>query len=80
MSAELFPDRLSKRLGTLSIVSRSGRLGHHKGTHRSSKTGTSLTFPISGNIIRVMICVISTGMSMHERINHSSNSFWMNKK
>ena len=44
MSGELFPDRLSKRLGALSIVSRSGRLGHHKGTHRSRKTGSSLDF------------------------------------
>lgn len=44
MKEELFPDRLSKRLGSLSIVSRSRRLGHHKGTHRSSKTGTSLDF------------------------------------
>jgi uncharacterized protein (DUF58 family) len=44
MSGELFPDRLAKRLGSLSIVSRSGRLGHHKGTHRSRKTGSSLDF------------------------------------
>lgn len=44
MSGELFPDRLAKRLGALSIVSRSGRLGHHKGTHRSRKTGSSLDF------------------------------------
>ncbi len=44
MSSELFPDRLTKRLGALSIVSRSGRLGHHKGTHRSRKTGSSLDF------------------------------------
>lgn len=44
MREDLFPDRLSKRLGALSIISRSRRLGHHKGTHRSSKTGTSLDF------------------------------------
>lgn len=44
MREELFPDRLSKRLGALSIISGSRRLGHHKGTHRSSKTGTSLDF------------------------------------
>ncbi|WP_336823362.1 DUF58 domain-containing protein [Sporosarcina sp. USHLN248] len=44
MQKELFPDRLTKRLGSLSIVSRSKRLGHHKGTHRSRKTGTSLDF------------------------------------
>lgn len=44
MREELFPDRLSRRLGSLSIVSRARRLGHHKGTHRSSKTGTSLDF------------------------------------
>lgn len=44
MSGGLFPDRLAKRLGALSIVSRSGRLGHHKGTHRSRKTGSSLDF------------------------------------
>jgi len=44
MSGELFPDRLAKRLGALSIVSKSGRLGHHKGTHRSRKTGSSLDF------------------------------------
>lgn len=44
MKEELFPDRLAKRLGNLSIQSRSRRLGHHKGTHRSSKTGTSLDF------------------------------------
>ncbi|MHA6258543.1 DUF58 domain-containing protein [Sporosarcina sp. CAU 1771] len=42
--AGLFPDRLTKRLGALSIVSKSGRLGHHKGTHRSRKTGASLDF------------------------------------
>ncbi|MBE1553627.1 DUF58 domain-containing protein [Sporosarcina limicola] len=44
MTGQLFPDRLTKRLGTLSILSRSGRLGHHKGTHRSRKTGASLDF------------------------------------
>lgn len=44
MKEELFPDRLAKRLGALSIQSKSRRLGHHKGTHRSSKTGTSLDF------------------------------------
>lgn len=44
MREDLFPDRLSKRLGSLSIISGSRRLGHHKGTHRSSKTGTSLDF------------------------------------
>ncbi len=44
MSSELFPNGLAKRLGALSIVSRSGRLGHHKGTHRSRKTGSSLDF------------------------------------
>lgn len=44
MNDELFPNRLANRLGALSIVSRSGRLGHHKGTHRSRKTGSSLDF------------------------------------
>lgn len=44
MSSELFSDRLTKRLGALSIVSKSKRLGHHKGTHRSNKTGSSLDF------------------------------------
>ncbi|MGN7388208.1 DUF58 domain-containing protein [Sporosarcina sp. SAFN-015] len=44
MREELFPDRLSKRLGGLSIISRARKLGHHKGMHRSSKTGTSLDF------------------------------------
>lgn len=38
------PDRLVNRLGALSIVSKSGRLGHHKGSHRSRKTGSSLDF------------------------------------
>lgn len=44
MKGELFPNRLTKRLGAFSILSRSGRLGHHKGTHRSRKTGSSLDF------------------------------------
>lgn len=44
MDRKLFPDRLAARLGNLSIVSRSRRLGHHKGTHRSTKTGSSLDF------------------------------------
>ncbi|MFS0688256.1 DUF58 domain-containing protein [Sporosarcina sp. 179-K 8C2 HS] len=44
MREDIFPDRLSKRLGSLSIISRARRLGHHKGTHRSNKTGTSLDF------------------------------------
>jgi uncharacterized protein (DUF58 family) len=44
MSSELFPDRLTKRLGALSIVSSSKRLGHQKGLHRSHKTGSSLDF------------------------------------
>ena len=44
MNGELFPNGLAKRLGSLSIQSRSGRLGHHKGTHRSRKTGSSLDF------------------------------------
>jgi len=42
--ADLFPDSLANRLGPLKIVSRSRYLGHHKGTHRSTKTGTSLEF------------------------------------
>jgi uncharacterized protein (DUF58 family) len=44
MNRELFPDRLAKRLGAYSIVLNAGRLGHHKGTHRSRKTGSSLDF------------------------------------
>ncbi|BAQ10355.1 hypothetical protein OXB_1884 [Bacillus sp. OxB-1] len=44
MGQNLFPDQLAKRLDPLSIVSRSRRLGHHKGTHRSRKTGSSLDF------------------------------------
>ncbi|MDN4608955.1 DUF58 domain-containing protein [Sporosarcina highlanderae] len=44
MKGELFPDRLAKRLGALSISTKSRRLGHHKGAHRSSKTGSSLDF------------------------------------
>lgn len=44
MGQNLFPDQLAKRLSPLSIVSRSRRLGHHKGTHRSRKTGSSLDF------------------------------------
>lgn len=44
MTGELFPDYLANRLSGLSIVTRSGRLGHHKGTHRSRKTGASLDF------------------------------------
>ncbi|WP_339249425.1 DUF58 domain-containing protein [Sporosarcina sp. FSL W8-0480] len=44
MKVELFPDRLAKRLGALSISTRSRRLGHHKGAHRSTKTGSSLDF------------------------------------
>lgn len=44
MTGELFPDHLVNRLSALSIVTDSGRLGHHKGTHRSRKTGTSLDF------------------------------------
>ncbi|MFS0574418.1 DUF58 domain-containing protein [Sporosarcina sp. 179-K 3D1 HS] len=44
MAQDLFPDQLAKRLSSLAIVSRSRRLGHHKGTHRSRKTGSSLDF------------------------------------
>lgn len=44
MGEELFSDGLTKRLGGLSIATKSRRLGHHKGTHRSTKTGTSLDF------------------------------------
>lgn len=44
MSEELFSNRLLNRLSTLSIVTKSGKLGHHKGTHRSRKTGASLDF------------------------------------
>ena len=44
MTGELFPDYLVNRLSGLSIVTGAGRLGHHKGTHRSRKTGTSLDF------------------------------------
>lgn len=44
MSEELFSNRLVNRLSALSIVTGSGKLGHHKGTHRSRKTGTSLDF------------------------------------
>ena len=44
MTKELFPNQLANRLSALSIITKSGRLGHHKGTHRSRKTGTSLDF------------------------------------
>ena len=44
MAEELFSNQLLRRLGGLSIVTKSGRLGHHKGTHRSRKTGSSLDF------------------------------------
>ncbi|QUW21730.1 DUF58 domain-containing protein [Sporosarcina sp. Marseille-Q4063] len=44
MNEELFPNQLLSRLGGLSIATKSGRLGHHKGTHRSRKTGSSLDF------------------------------------
>ncbi|MDW0111940.1 MULTISPECIES: DUF58 domain-containing protein [Sporosarcina] len=44
MGEQLFPDGLTKRLGALTIATKSRRLGHHKGTHRSTKTGTSLDF------------------------------------
>ncbi|WP_432354803.1 DUF58 domain-containing protein [Sporosarcina sp. A2] len=39
-----FPPSLSMRLGRLSFVQRGGRLGHHKGSHVSKKTGASLEF------------------------------------
>ncbi|MBB4824098.1 uncharacterized protein (DUF58 family) [Sporosarcina luteola] len=42
--ADLFPDRLASRIGPLKIVTRSRLLGHHKGAHRSTKTGMSLEF------------------------------------
>lgn len=44
MTKELFPNKLVNRLSALSIITKSGRLGHHKGTHRSRKTGSSLDF------------------------------------
>ncbi|WP_172369838.1 DUF58 domain-containing protein [Sporosarcina jiandibaonis] len=44
MTEELIPNQLLNRLGALSISTKSGRLGHHKGTHRSRKTGSSLEF------------------------------------
>lgn len=44
MTGELFSNRLTKRLSSLSIISKSGRLGQHKGTHRSRKMGSSLDF------------------------------------
>ena len=44
MTEELFPNQLLHRLSGLSIATKSGRLGHHKGTHRSRKTGSSLDF------------------------------------
>lgn len=44
MTEELFPNQLLNRLSGLSIATKSGRLGHHKGTHRSRKTGSSLDF------------------------------------
>ncbi|VDG97329.1 Uncharacterized conserved protein (some members contain a von Willebrand factor type A (vWA) domain) [Lysinibacillus sphaericus] len=39
-----FPSSLSARLGRLSFVQHGGRLGHHKGSHVSKKTGASLEF------------------------------------
>ena len=44
MTEELFPNQLLNRLSGLSIATKSGKLGHHKGTHRSRKTGSSLDF------------------------------------
>ena len=67
MNGELFPNGLAKRLGALSILSRSGRLGIIKGHIVQGRPALPLISLISGNTIRVMICVISTGMSMHER-------------
>ncbi|MBD7907283.1 DUF58 domain-containing protein [Sporosarcina gallistercoris] len=39
-----FPSSLTARLGRLSFVQHGGRLGHHKGSHVSKKTGSSLEF------------------------------------
>lgn len=39
-----FPTGLSERLSRLSFVQHGGRLGHHKGSHVSKKTGASLEF------------------------------------
>lgn len=44
MTYELLPNQLAKRLSSFAIVSKSQRLGAHKGTHRSRKTGSSLDF------------------------------------
>lgn len=44
MDRVLFPDSYTKRLGQLSIVTTSGRLGQQKGTHQSKKVGASLDF------------------------------------
>ncbi|KXH79830.1 DUF58 domain-containing protein [Sporosarcina sp. HYO08] len=44
MTHELLPNQLAKRLSSFAIVSKSKRLGAHKGTHRSRKTGSSLDF------------------------------------
>lgn len=40
----MFPSSLTARLARLSFVQRGGRLGHHKGSHVSKKTGASLEF------------------------------------
>ncbi len=40
----LFPASLAARVGRLAFVRYGGRLGHHKGSHLSKKTGASLEF------------------------------------
>ncbi|WJY28883.1 MULTISPECIES: DUF58 domain-containing protein [Sporosarcina] len=44
MKPLLFPAKLAARLGRLAFNRRSGRLGHHKGTHLSKKSGASMEF------------------------------------
>lgn len=44
MNKDLLPEQLANRLAKYSILSKSKRLGHHKGSHRSRKTGSSLDF------------------------------------
>lgn len=80
MSHFILPDDLIAKLGRLSVATSSKLRGHHKGSHRSSRIGSSLDFSDYREYALGMTCGKWTGMSMQERKNILLSGFWMNKK
>ena len=81
MSSELFSDQIDEKARCIIDCLEIGKgLAITKGRIDQTRPVHPSISPISGNIIREMICVISIGTSMLARISPSSSSFLTSRK